>query len=243
MLNTPFFTVLDSVDSTNNYAMAQIKAGLAKDGMAYFAQVQTNGKGQRGKQWQADKGQNILLSVVFATDTLQLPQPYLFNMLVACTVQQFFYELAGQSTTIKWPNDIYWNDRKAAGILIENNYHGKNWNWAVVGIGLNINQTEFDALVPNPISLKQITGTNYDVIDLAKQLHSKLMNAIQNMETGYILKNYNALLYKKDEKVKLKKDNIILETTIKHVDEKGVLHCQDLMEREFGFGEVEWVGY
>lgn len=241
MLNNDFFTVLDSVDSTNNYAMAQISAGLAKDGMAYFAQQQTNGKGQRGKQWQTANKQNIILSVVFAVDKLQLPQPYVFNMLIASTVQQFLTTKANTAFKIKWPNDIYWCDRKAGGILIENKYHGKNWNWAVVGIGVNINQTEFDAFLPNPISLKQITCNSYDVLLLAKQLHSKLLNAVQNMETTDILKNYNAVLYKKDEKVKLKKGNIVFETIIKNVDEDGDLHCEDALEREFGFGEVEWV--
>jgi BirA family transcriptional regulator, biotin operon repressor / biotin---[acetyl-CoA-carboxylase] ligase len=229
------------VDSTNNYAMAQIHAGKAKDGMAYFAHHQTHGKGQRGKQWHTSKGQNIILSVVFAVDKLKLPQPYLFNMQMAHTVQQFFAQFALKNTTIKWPNDIYWCDRKAGGILIENNYSGKNWNWAVVGIGLNINQMEFDALLPNPTSLRQITGNNYEVLQLAKQLHAQLVAAVQNIESVNVLKNYNAVLYKKDEKVKLKKDNAVFETTIKHVDVKGVLHCEDTMEREFGWGEVEWV--
>lgn len=242
MLKDPFFEVLDTVDSTNNYAMAQIHAGIAKDGMAYFAHHQTNGKGQRGKQWQTAKGQNIILSVVFAVDTLQLPQPYLFNMLIANTVQHFFAQYALKSTTIKWPNDIYWCDRKAGGILIENNYRGNKWNWTVVGIGLNINQTKFDPLLPNPISLKQITGNNYDVLSLAKQLHEELVVAVQHMESHNLLKNYNAVLYKKNEKVKLKKGNITFETTIKHVDEKGILHCQDMKDREFEWGEVEWVG-
>jgi BirA family biotin operon repressor/biotin-[acetyl-CoA-carboxylase] ligase len=241
MLKALFFEVLDTVDSTNNYAMAQIHVGKAKDGMAYFAHHQTNGKGQRGKQWQTAKGQNIILSVVFATDKLKLLQPYVFNMLIATTVQRFFSQFAPQNTTIKWPNDIYWCDRKAGGILIENNYNGKSWNWAVVGIGLNIKQLEFDPLLPNPTSLQQITGDSYEVLLLAKQLHVQLVAAVQNMESADIIKDYNALLYKKDEIIKLKKGNIIFETNIRHVDEKGILHCEDAMEREFGWGEVEWV--
>jgi BirA family transcriptional regulator, biotin operon repressor / biotin---[acetyl-CoA-carboxylase] ligase len=242
MLKALFFEVLDTVDSTNNYAMAKIAAAKAKDGMAFFAKNQTDGKGQRGKQWQSQPRQNIILSVVFAADTLKLPQPYLFNMLMATTVQQFFTEYAIKNTTIKWPNDIYWCDRKAGGILIENNYTGKNWNWAVVGIGLNINQLEFNPLLPNPTSLQQITGNNYDVLLLAKQLHTQLVAAVQNIDVVSLLKNYNAVLYKKDKQVKLKKGNIVFETTIKHVDEKGILHCEDVMEREFEWGEVEWVG-
>jgi BirA family transcriptional regulator, biotin operon repressor / biotin---[acetyl-CoA-carboxylase] ligase len=240
MLNNHFFTVLDSVDSTNNYAMAQINSGLAKDGMAYFALEQTAGKGQRGKQWQSGKGQNIVLSAVFAVHKLQLPQPYIFNMLVAYTVQQFFNELSGGYTKIKWPNDIYWNDRKAGGILIENIYTGKTWSWAVVGIGLNINEQEFGSELINPISLWQITKQTYDVMELARQLHSRLLAAI-HANTTTIIENYNACLYKKGEKVKLKKGAIVFETTIKNVAANGILHTTDVLEREFTFGEVEWV--
>ena len=94
MLKALFFEVLDTVDSTNNYAMAKIAAGKAKDGMVFFAKKQTDGKGQRGKQWHSQPGQNIILSVIFAADTLKLPQPYLFNMLMATTVQQFFAQYA-----------------------------------------------------------------------------------------------------------------------------------------------------
>jgi BirA family transcriptional regulator, biotin operon repressor / biotin---[acetyl-CoA-carboxylase] ligase len=240
MLNNEYFTALDTVDSTNNYAMAQIDSGLAKDGMAYFANEQTNGKGQRGKVWSSQKGQNIILSVVFAIEKLQLPQPYLFNMLIAYTVQQFFNDFTSGSTKIKWPNDIYYNDRKAGGILIENKHFGKNWQWSVVGIGLNINEEKFGDELINPVSLWQITKQKYNVVELARQLHKKLV-AIENFDTKKIIENYEAVLYKKNEKVKLKKENIVFETTIKNVDENGLLHTKDFMERVFDFGEVEWV--
>jgi BirA family biotin operon repressor/biotin-[acetyl-CoA-carboxylase] ligase len=244
MLNTPFFTVLDSVDSTNNYAMAQINAGLANNGMAYFAKLQTNGKGQRGKTWQSVKGQNILLSVTFKMDKLKLANAFEFNMLIALTARQFYQNYAGENVTIKWPNDIYWNDRKAGGILIENVFSGSTWKWAVVGIGINVNQNQFENELKNPISLKLITKKEQNTIDLAKQLHHELITAIDAYQKGEltnVANNYNNFLFKKDEKVKLKKRNILFETTIKNVDEKGVLHTEDVMEREFGFGEVEWI--
>lgn len=244
MLNNHFFDLLDSVDSTNNYAMAQINTGFAKDGTAYFTNLQTKGKGQQGKFWQSALEKNILLSVVFEMDSLKLANAFEFNMLVAITTRAFFQKYVEEKVTIKWPNDIFWCDRKAGGILIENVFSGTTWKWAVVGIGININQTDFEAELKNPISLQLITKKEYEVIDLAKQLHQQLLaniTAYKKGELANIVQQYNNFLFKKEKKVKLKKGTIAFETTIKHVDEKGMLHCEDVMEREFGFGEVEWV--
>ena len=81
----------------------------------------------------------------------------------------FFNFYAIDETSIKWPNDIYWRDRKAGGILIENILQGKKWKFAIVGIGININQTLFPASLPNPVSLKQITGKTFNVVELGKR--------------------------------------------------------------------------
>lgn len=80
----------------------------------------------------------------------------------------FFMEFAGKETKIKKPNDIYWRDRKAGGILIENMVRGTHWTWTVIGIGLNINQTHFSNEAGNPVSLKQITGKDWDVKTMQK---------------------------------------------------------------------------
>ncbi|MEO5683451.1 MAG: biotin--[acetyl-CoA-carboxylase] ligase [Chitinophagaceae bacterium] len=112
-------TILESVDSTNNYAMAMARTGLAKHGDAFFARVQINGKGQRGKTWLTEPGANIILTVVLRTAALKLEQQFQFSAAVALAVHDFFAGYAGDETSIKWPNDIYWRDRKAGGILIE----------------------------------------------------------------------------------------------------------------------------
>ncbi|MBL0145813.1 MAG: biotin--[acetyl-CoA-carboxylase] ligase [Chitinophagaceae bacterium] len=244
MINNELFVVLDSVDSTNNYAMAQIRQGLAKDGMIYFAKKQTKGKGQRGKIWQSVAGENIAMSLVVAMDNVKIEQQFELNMVVSLVVQSFFKKYDGENTKIKWPNDIYWRDRKAGGILIENIISGTSWKWAVIGIGLNINQEDFEPVLKNPVSLKLIAQKNFDVEVLAKELHRQLLINIagyKNGEMGNLLNEYNANLFKKDERVKLKKGNVVFETTIKGVTPLGVLQTADVMEREFTFGEVEWV--
>ena len=212
-LNTPIglpFTELTEVDSTNIYAMNQVKTNLAVHGAAFLAQKQWAGKGQMGKAWAAESGQNILLSVVLdpkklVFDGLAL-EPSVVSMLVAIGCFNFFVTYAGDETRIKWPNDIYWRDRKAAGILIENSFRGANWQWSIAGMGVNINQTKFGTEIINPVSLKQITGQTFLVSDLARELCSFLEAALEIYLSGgpdAIVSLYNNALYKKGESVTL----------------------------------------
>ena len=159
------FVILDVVHSTNNYAMENVHARMAKHGKAYFSTNQIAGKGQRGKVWEAEKGQNIALSIVLEPSMLSIVQQFRLSTVVSLACFNFLSKYAGEETSIKWPNDIYWRDRKAGGVLIENILQGKDWKYSVVGIGININQTIFDPALPNPVSLKQITGKTFDPVE------------------------------------------------------------------------------
>ncbi len=242
MTLAPFFTILDTVDSTNNYAMAAIHAGMAKHGMAWFAKEQTAGKGQREKSWTTEKGKNIAMSLVLQPEVLQIINQFHLSAAVALSCFEFVKTYAGEETKIKWPNDLFWRDRKAGGILIENVLQGKKWKWAVVGIGINVNQTRFDKLLVNPVSLKQITGKDFDNIELAKELQSLLLKNLAGINTaGTIIEQYNEHLYKRNKPVIFKKDGVRFETVIKEVSLLGRLITVDAVERKFDFGEVEWV--
>ncbi|MBL0181220.1 MAG: biotin--[acetyl-CoA-carboxylase] ligase [Chitinophagaceae bacterium] len=244
MPGSGFFRILDTVDSTNNYAMDMVHAGLANHGMAWFANEQTAGKGQRGKTWKTEKGKNIAMSLVLQPEQFNAGPQFYLSAAIALACFDFFSAYAGDETKIKWPNDLYWCDRKAGGILIENIYHGKAWKWAVVGTGININQTGFDATLQNPVSLKQITGKEFDAIALAKELYEGLMQNISLLNTGRadeILERYNSSLYKKNEKVVLIEKGEKIETVIKAVSAEGRLITSGTTERAFDFGEVEWV--
>ena len=244
MIKAGFLKILDKVDSTNNYAMALVREGMAKHGMAIVANEQTAGKGQRGKTWQSQPGQSIAMSLILKTDGLRADQQFYLSMLIALGVNDFLKKYIKKETSIKWPNDLYWRDRKAGGVLIETVFKGTAWKWAVAGIGLNINQSRFNQSLPNPVSLKQITGENYDVIELANQLYEfviKRVETISAKSTDKTVKEYNRQLYKLNETVKLKKANAVFKTTIKGVSLLGQLHTADTMERQFDFGEVLWV--
>lgn len=246
-LGSPFIE-LQSIDSTNNYARQQIHAGLAQHGTTIFAHEQIAGKGQRGKTWSSEKGANIMMTVIVRPGGIRVDQQFQLNACVAAAIHGFFRSYAGDDTKIKWPNDLYWQDRKAGGILIENMIQsgetGGKWEWSIIGIGININQTIFPAHLPNPVSLKQITGKEFETVKLAKQLceivekkFTLLMNdGFENIYTTYI-----DHLYKKDQAVKLKKDSRKFEATIRSVSPSGKLIVQHAVEEEFDFGEIEWV--
>src|SRR5258705_5530512 len=99
------FIELQSIDSTNNYALSQIHAGLAKHGQAIFAHEQTAGKGQRGKKWMSFKGVNIALSIIIKPAPLLVSQQFQLSACIAVTLREFYRKYAGEETKIKWPND------------------------------------------------------------------------------------------------------------------------------------------
>ena len=248
-LGLPFIE-LQSVDSTNNYARRQIHAGLAQHGMAIFALEQLAGKGQRGRSWVSEKDANLVLSLVIKPYPLQLVQQFRLSACIAVAVHDFFMKYAGDDTRIKWPNDLYWQDRKAGGILIENIVGGREpgsqqREWiSIAGIGININQTSFDPEIKNPVSLKQITGKNFNPVELAKEL-CELTDARYRelMENGFetIHQNYLQHLYKRKSTVKLKKGSKVFEAMIEGVSASGKLITQHAIAEEFDFGEVEWI--
>jgi len=239
------FIELESVDSTNNYAMAQAAAGNASHGTLFFAYDQWAGKGQRGRVWSSTPGENIVLSAVIEPVALQPAQAFALSVCVALACHDLFSRYAGsEATSIKWPNDLYWNDRKAGGILIENHFQGDRWPLAIAGMGVNINQVEFPATARNPVSLRQITGRSFHAADLARELGSCLDQRYSGLVAGGIpdqLSEYNDRLYRRQQTVRLKKDSAVFATTILGVDARGSLLTRDTMAREFSFGEVEWV--
>ena len=244
MIDNQTFTILDAVESTNNYAMAKAHAGLAVHGQAWFARDQWGGKGQRGNMWVSAKDENIIMTIILKPDKLFRTNMFLFNAVVACTCHQFSSKISGQTTYIKWPNDIYFNDRKAGGILIENIFSDKEWIWAAVGIGFNVNQIDFGPGNENAISLKNVCSQIFNPIELAKKLHKLILvnfKALSNVGEDFYFNYYNKQLYKKNETVKMKKGNIIFSTCIKEVNRQGQLITYDAFERQFNSGEIKWL--
>lgn len=225
--------------------MGLINDGMASPGMAIFAHEQVAGKGQRGRVWSAEKGKNLILSLIIRPDGLGKTNLFPLSAAVALGAIDFLQSFTNGDLYIKWPNDLYWRDRKAGGILIENSIRpGQGWAWSVVGIGININQTSFPADLPNPVSLKQVTGREFDPVSLAKDLCEKLYvryQQLQSLGAERIMEDYNACLYKKGEEVKLRKENRVFEAKVVGVDKFGQMEIEHGVVERVEFGSVSWV--
>jgi BirA family biotin operon repressor/biotin-[acetyl-CoA-carboxylase] ligase len=241
-IGEPFFE-LSEVDSSNNYAMRQVQAHLAVHGSTWFAHFQNAGKGQRGKQWFAQPGENIMMSSVIEPSPLSIDKQFIINAAIALACYDFFNKYTIDKTVIKWPNDIYWEDRKAGGVLIENVISGEKWRFSIVGIGININQTLFPETLRSPVSLRQITGKTFNVVALAKELCAFLdvrWKQVLNTSGAELLNEYCSHLYKKDEKANFKVSNEIFKAIVRGVNAKGEL----LLEKEGiikPYKSVEWL--
>jgi BirA family transcriptional regulator, biotin operon repressor / biotin---[acetyl-CoA-carboxylase] ligase len=235
------FNLLVRTESTNNYAMAQAQAGLAQHGAAWFALEQWGGKGQRGKTWDSQPGENIVLSIVIAPQVLGNAPPFRLSAWVAMACHDLFTRHTDEDCRVKWPNDLYWRDRKAGGILIENSYRGSEWRFAIVGIGININQVRFPPEVLQAVSLKQITGKDFDPVALARGLCAFLQARLQaGFDQSWA--DYQQQLYKRGEIVRLKKGSRVFDALINYVADSGKLVTEVAgMEERFAVGEVEWV--
>lgn len=161
-------------------------------------EYQTAGRGQAGNSWESEAGKNLLFSALLRYDGLLAIKQWRLSMLVAVALWETLAKyLPKEKLTIKWPNDIYWGDKKLVGILIENSLSGKYVGYSIVGIGVNVNQTKWLSNAPNPISMLQITGGEYDV----EMLMNEWICAMKSWElrsTEEIKASYLQHLYRRE---------------------------------------------
>jgi BirA family biotin operon repressor/biotin-[acetyl-CoA-carboxylase] ligase len=156
------FIFLTEVESTNNYANQLVLSKAAEHGTVVLAQHQKMGRGQQGNHWESEFGKNLLMSIILFPLFLPAAKQFYLSKMASLALVDFL-KTETKDVSVKWPNDIYIQNKKIAGILIENSVNGRNLSSAVIGIGLNLNQEKFDSDAPNPVSLKQITGKDYNV--------------------------------------------------------------------------------
>jgi BirA family biotin operon repressor/biotin-[acetyl-CoA-carboxylase] ligase len=236
--------ILPQVDSTNLYAMEQVTAGLAAHGDVFAALEQTAGQGQRGRKWVSNAGDSILLSAVINPRKLTVSQHFRLSASLALAAIDYLSARSNGVFHIKWPNDLYWGDRKAGGILIQNVIAAGRWQWAIAGIGINLNQVTFDDHLPNPVSLRQITGQAYQAETEAQLLCTAIEKRWLQMQQGpwaTILAEYNNLLYGAGTIVKFRRNGVVTPLRIYRVDGQGHLIVGENQEYQFSFGEVEWI--
>jgi BirA family biotin operon repressor/biotin-[acetyl-CoA-carboxylase] ligase len=164
---------LPETNSTNSYAIELLLKARPEEVCVIIADQQTKGKGTDTNIWESEKGKNLTFSIILYP-TIAADQQFILNKAISLGIYDFLVTLLpGHKVSIKWPNDIYIENKKACGILIQNSVIGNMLDYMVVGIGLNVNQIHFTGDAPNPVSLKMVTGIEYNLDELLqKLLHS-----------------------------------------------------------------------
>jgi len=193
---------LDKIDSTNKYATQLLKNESVREGTIISTTHQFAGKGQRGNTWESEIEQNITLSLILYPHFLLAYQQFLLSQSISLAIQSFATEILGEGVFIKWPNDIYYRDKKITGILIENSLSGKNLASSIVGIGINVNQAHFSPTLQYATSFHQITGRRYDLSNLIQQLAHHIEARylqLKTMQFDLIQHDYLSKLYRFNE--------------------------------------------
>ncbi len=225
---------------TTNSTNTLLKELIAKSQEPRFiyAGYQTAGRGQTGNSWESEKDKNLICSILLPPNK----NLYFLNIAVGVAICRTISELGISELGIKWPNDIYWKDKKLAGILLENAIIGNEVKYAIAGIGLNVNQTEFVSDAPNPVSLKQIYGTDFDIDALMQDLLDTIDTVLKEPEEA-IWSAYKAHLYRREGYWPYEDKNGIFEARIEDVLPTGeiVLRDQEGKRRIYHFKQIRYV--
>lgn len=216
--------ILPECPSTNTFAAELSQSGQAPEGTVIIAHNQTAGRGQRGNTWEAGKGLNLTLSVILHPVFLKVPDQFLLNKAVSLAVQALVQTHTDLPVRVKWPNDIMIGDRKTCGILIENQITGDKLNRSIVGIGLNVNQTEFSLPGATSISVgaKKTLELPKVFEDLLQSIEWRYLQLKSN-QTAKLNEDYKAMMYWINEPHHFLVDNEMIVGIIRGVDENGKL--------------------
>ena len=230
---------INETHSTNSLLKELLAKGEWPEGEGFlYAGYQTAGRGQTGNSWESEADKNLLSSILLPPDK----NLYFLNIAVGVAIYRTVRELGISELGIKWPNDIYWRDKKLAGILVENAIIGNEVRYSIAGIGLNVNQTEFVSDAPNPVSLKQITGNEYDIDQLMKDLLHAVYTVLEEPEQN-VWSEYKAHLYRREGVWPFEDSKGRFEARIVDVLPSGeiVLQDQQGQKRTYHFKQVRYI--
>jgi BirA family biotin operon repressor/biotin-[acetyl-CoA-carboxylase] ligase len=237
---------LDRVSSTNDYALQWLRSEKPPEGTVITAQFQTAGRGQRGSEWHGEVGRNLAMSIILYPTFVSLQRQFALSQAVALGCYHCLNEILGAKVRIKWTNDLYYGNKKLGGILIENTVNAYGWVSAIVGIGINVNQTDFPPDLPNPTSIAILTGSRWDTNELMKKLCHYIERQYLQLRAdklAYLHENYRQFLYRYQEMAHYETpEGIILTAKITDVTEQGklVLCTAEGQYREFDIKEIRF---
>ena len=250
---------LPETTSTNLWLRAHAEEFSSEGLTVVWADHQTAGRGCGTNTWESTPGQNLLFSVLCHPKDIPATQQFLLLEAMALAVKTIldFCLPKGEELKIKWPNDIYWRDRKLGGTLTECAVSGQNMRWCIIGTGVNVNQTEFSPQLPNPVSLKQITGNMQQPESLLQRItscfahrlhihgmgHASENHPFGQTEMDLMHKEYMSALYRRHGYYPFRDQHGSFEAEIVSVAPDGTLTLRDRLQRlrHYKFKEVEYV--
>ena len=236
---------LQETDSTSSYLTTLSLHERVEEFTVVKADFQTAGKGQRGNSWESEMGKNLLFSIIFYPDFLEIRKQFLLSQAIALAIKEELDTFA-DGFSIKWPNDIYWNQQKICGTLIENDLLGSSIQKSIAGIGININQKQFHSGAPNPVSLWQITGKEHDSIAILNGIIHRIMDnymLLKEEKAEEVSKRYHHALFRRAGMHRYKDHAGEFMASIVCVKPEGTLVLKDQtgQERKYMFKEVEYI--
>ena len=223
-------THFKTLESTNQYLQNLLNEGVDIVNNVVVTDFQTSGKGQGKNVWQSENGKNLLFSIALDMSFLKAENQFLLTQIVSVTMIDVLKKyLPEESLFIKWPNDIYFNDKKIAGILIKNEIKGMMMGTSIIGIGLNVNQTSFDKNLPNPISMKMITGNDFELEELLSAISYQLSTVNSQQST---VNSYTDKLYRYKQWAFYEHEGQVKEMMITGYDRFGRLILKEKNDRE-----------
>lgn len=238
------FIELNQIDSTNSYLNNLLQSTKVREGTVVIALDQIAGRGQSGNRWYSEADKNLTFSLVLYPGFLEPRKQFFLNVAISLAIHDYLRGVVADAY-IKWPNDIYISHKKIAGILVENSLVGDLIKQSVIGIGLNVNVTEFPPDLPNPTSLALETGRRYDTTDVIEQILNFLDARLLQLRSGKheLMKDqYLKSLYRYNKPYLFDVGGETMEGIIRQVNDDGklVVEINDEL-RTFGNKEIKYL--
>jgi BirA family biotin operon repressor/biotin-[acetyl-CoA-carboxylase] ligase len=238
---------INRIDSTNRYAFEICTREKVSEGTVFLAGEQYQGKGYQQNTWLSEKKKNLTFSLVLRPGFLPPPDQFVITQIISLALTDLLKSfITGHRIQIKWPNDIYIDDGKVCGILVQNSIIGDKTDFSIVGIGLNVNQTEFPEELPNPVSMAIFTKEVYDLNVILNRLLENIGKRYEQYredpDRESLLKEYLKNLYRYGQPAEFKDNSGYFIGQITGVDEYGRLEIvlSDGSRKKYNFKEVEF---
>lgn len=235
---------VQEANSSNTYLKKLAIETACDEGTVIMADFQSKGRGQRGNNWHSDKGLNLLISILLEPG-IDVGHFFSITTMTSLAILDLLEEQELHSS-VKWPNDIYIQDDKIAGLLIENSLLGNKITQSILGIGLNVNQQNFPEWIPNPTSMSKVLNREFQIYEVLESLLSKLAIRYAQVKEGEfskLLDEYNTRLYMKGMLRNFKTVSGNFKARIAEVGPKGdfVLLLDSGKTESFLFGEIQFL--